>query len=91
MSQEDENRKTGQISETGKSKDTFLQGENTVVPSPMDPASAQGAPPPAKNAIHRFYDKLPVTYKQVDIAVKILVALFIIFLVVGVLKGNGVL
>lgn len=43
----------------------------------------------SKNAVHRLYDKLPFTFKQVDIFVKVMVALMVALLIYGIVKGGG--
>ncbi len=40
------------------------------------------------NPITNLYDKIPVTFKQVDIFVKILIALLAALIVYGVIDGN---
>lgn len=48
-----------------------------------------GAPPQAeKNIVEKFYDKLPFTYKQVDIFVKVLIGVLIVALAAAVLFGR---
>lgn len=44
---------------------------------------------PVKNAKERMYDRIPLTYKTVDIICKILVALFIILMIYLVFMGGG--
>lgn len=65
-------------------------GSAGEVPPQEQPAGAGAAPQPQdnKNAMHRFYDKLPITYKQADLIVKVLVAAFIVVLVVAVVTGG---
>lgn len=41
-----------------------------------------------KNVKETLYDKIPLTYKQVDILVKVLVALLFIALVIGIATGG---
>lgn len=53
--------------------------EETVAPQP---------PQPFKNPIHKLYDKIPLSLKQVDILVGILIAAFIIVLLVGIFGGG---
>ena len=38
-----------------------------------------------------LYDKIPVTLKQLDIFIAVMVGLFIAFFVIGILKGNGII
>ncbi len=55
---------------------------------------AEAAPPPEaakpgpQNAKEQLYDKIPLSYKQVDILVKVLVGVLVVALVVGVLTGS---
>ncbi|MDR2655498.1 MAG: hypothetical protein LBC56_05405 [Oscillospiraceae bacterium] len=54
----------------------------------------QAAPKPGekktfKNDKERLYDKIPLTYKQVDIIVKILLALLAGLLIYGIATGTG--
>jgi len=44
-----------------------------------------------KGAKEHFYDRIPLTTKQLDIIILVLIALFVVFFVIGVLKGNGVI
>lgn len=52
--------------------------------------STPTAPPETKNAVEKLYDKIPVSYRQVDIAVKVLIGAFAAFLLFIVLRGMGV-
>lgn len=45
-------------------------------------------PAPPKDAKESLYDKLPVTYRQVDLFVKILAAAIVLLLIFGFLSGN---
>ena len=38
-----------------------------------------------------LYDKIPVTLKQLDVFIAVMVVLFIAFLTIGILKGNGII
>ncbi len=40
------------------------------------------------NAVTRLYDRLPFSYRQVDIAVKVLIGLTAIVLVYGIITGT---
>lgn len=53
-------------------------------------AEPPAPPPPAdtRGAKERFYDKIPLTYKQVDILVKVLVVVMVGLIIIGVLTGN---
>ena len=44
-----------------------------------------------KGAKENLYDKIPVTLKQLDIIIAVMIALFVAFFVIGVLKGNGIM
>ena len=38
-----------------------------------------------------LYDKLPFTVKQLDIIITVMIVLFIVFFVIGALKGNRII
>lgn len=63
-------------------------------PEPVQPEPAQPEEKDAQeearpgNALTRLYDRLPFSYRHVDIAVKVLIGLIIILLVYGIIKGN---
>lgn len=42
-----------------------------------------------KNSVQKFYDKLPVTYKQVDIFVKIMIGVIAAVLIAGIMAAKG--
>ena len=44
-----------------------------------------------KGAKENLYDKIPLTVKQLDIIIAVMIALFVVFFVIGVLKGNGIM
>ena len=44
-----------------------------------------------KGAKENLYDKIPLTVKQLDIIIAVMIALFVVFFVVGVLKGNKII
>ena len=44
-----------------------------------------------KGAKEHFYDRIPLTTKQLDIIILVLIALFVVFFAIGVLKGNGII
>ena len=44
-----------------------------------------------KGAKENLYDKLPFTIKQLDIVITVMIVLFVVFFVVGALKGNGII
>ena len=48
----------------------------------------QEARPGPQNAKEQFYDKIPLTYRQVDILVKVLIGVLVVALVVGILTGS---
>ena len=43
-----------------------------------------------KGAKENLYDKIPLTVKQLDIIIAVMIVLFIVFFVVGIMKGNGI-
>lgn len=49
----------------------------------------QNAPP--KAAKENVYDKIPLTVKQLDVIIAILLVAFVVFFVIGALKGNGII
>lgn len=74
-----------------KENDTQPQNEASA-PAPSLP---EQSPPPApgkaeadKNAVEKLYDKIPLTYKQVDLIVKVLVGILILLLIVGIATGT---
>lgn len=42
-------------------------------------------------AKEQLYDKIPLTKAQLDIIIVLLVIAFIVFFVIGALKGNGII
>jgi len=48
-------------------------------------------PPLTKGPKENFYDKIPLSKKQLDIIIVILVAALIIFFILGALVGNGII
>jgi len=38
-----------------------------------------------------LYDRIPLTVKQLDIIIMVMISLFVVFFVIGVLKGNGII
>ena len=44
-----------------------------------------------KGAKENLYDKIPLTVRQLDIIILMMIALFIVFFVAGVLKGNRII
>ena len=44
-----------------------------------------------KGPKERFYDKIPLTVKQLDLIIICLAAAFVIFFILGVLAGKGIL
>ena len=47
--------------------------------------------PIVKGKKEELYDKIPLTKKQLDIIIVILIAAIVLFLVFGALIGNGIL
>lgn len=43
---------------------------------------------PRENAMTKLYDKLPFTLRQVDIFVKVMLALILCVLAFGIIRGN---
>lgn len=41
------------------------------------------------NAVTKLYDKLPFTYRQVDIFVKVMFGLILVLIVVGIILGRN--
>ena len=44
-----------------------------------------------KGAKEKLYDRIPLTLKQLDIIILMMIALFVVFFVIGVLKGNRII
>jgi len=54
------------------------------------PEAAEAHKPPAKNYTKEgIYDKIPLTKKQLDVIIVVLIVAIVVFLVLGILKGNG--
>ena len=49
------------------------------------------AQPPRKGSKEWVYDKIPISVKQLDIIIVVLIAALIVFFVLGALKGNGII
>ena len=43
-----------------------------------------------KGVKENLYDKIPLSVKQLDIIITVMIVLFIVFFVIGILKGNGI-
>ena len=41
-----------------------------------------------KGAKENLYDRIPLTLKQLDIIIAVMIALFVVFFVIGVLRGK---
>lgn len=61
-----------------------------ATPNAAPPAPAPKKPESQKNPVERLYDKIPLTYKQVDMIVKVLIAILAIVLIIGVATGRGI-
>lgn len=61
------------------------QEKNTSTP---DNNEAKKSEKPEGNAITKLYDKLPFTYKQVDIFVKVMIIVIVALVIFGAVKGN---
>jgi hypothetical protein len=48
-------------------------------------------PPDNKGAKEHIYDSIPLSKKQLNIIIVVLIVAIIVFFVIGVLMGNGVL
>lgn len=46
---------------------------------------------PVKNAKERLYDKIPLTKKQLDVIIAVLIVAFVVVFILGALKGNGLI
>ena len=44
-----------------------------------------------KGAKENLYDKIPLTLKQLDIIIVVMLVLFVVVFILGVLKGNGII
>ena len=73
--------------------DSAVQPGETAAPeqgtpeSPAQPPDGE-KPAPPKNMKEQLYDKIPLTFKQADILVKVLLALFAVMLIIAVLTGG---
>ncbi|MDO4566854.1 MAG: hypothetical protein Q4B42_05930 [Oscillospiraceae bacterium] len=45
--------------------------------------------PDFKNTKERLYDKIPLSVKQLDVILVILAILFVVFFVLGIVRGQG--
>ena len=65
----------------------------TNEPSDVNETSEiEQTPPEAqKNAKERLYDKIPLTVKQLNVIIAILIVALVTFLVIGTLLGNGII
>ncbi len=78
--------------------DAAGQADESAMPEDALPAEATpdgtaqppdgGAPTPPKNMKEQLYDKIPLTFRQADILVKVLLALFVVMLIIAVLTGG---
>lgn len=64
----------------------------TPTEEPADDPEAADVPPRPKRPIERFYDKFEgIPLRALDIFIGICIAAFIILVVVGYLKGHGII
>lgn len=71
--------------------DAAGRADESAAPEDTLPAEAAPdgeAPAPPKNMKERLYDKIPLTFRQADILVKVLLALFVVVLIIAVLTGG---
>ncbi len=96
LQQEDQ---TIPLAEAGKDEQDMITAETSTEGSDMalevtstdghsNMASDTGPP---KGLKENLYDKIPLTVKQLDIIIILLILAFIFFFVVGALKGRGIL
>lgn len=70
--------------------------QTNELPAPKTPAQEDAPQAPQKNtgppksAKEELYDKIPLSYKQVDIIVKVLLAVLGILVIIGVITGSGI-
>lgn len=58
----------------------------------VEQASEKSQPKvPGKGFKENLYDKIPLTVKQLDIIIFLLLVAFVVFFIIGALKGNGIL
>lgn len=62
--------------------------ENAQTDNQVSLPSENVSAPKPQNAKERFYEKLPFSYRQVDIFVKVMIALIAVVLLVGVLAST---
>ena len=56
--------------------------------TPPEAAAPETPPPENKTGIQRLYDKIPLTFRQADILVKVLIGLFVLVLIIGIATGS---
>ena len=47
--------------------------------------------PNFKNPKEKLYDKISLNVKQLDIIIAVLIGMLVVALIVGILKGNGII
>ena len=55
----------------------------------VQPEEISSAPPGPQNSKERFYDKIPVTVRQLDIFIGLCIAAFVLVVLIGALQGQG--
>ena len=67
----------------------LIQREQALEQQSVQPEEASSAPPGPQNAKERFYDKIPVTVRQLDIFIGLCIAAFVLVVLIGALQGQG--
>lgn len=67
------------------------KGRNTAETSTDGQSIKEAETGPTKGLKENLYDKIPLTVKQLDIIIILLILAFIFFFVFGALKGRGIL
>lgn len=55
---------------------------------PQEPETPPDKPEAKAPLKETLYDKIPLTYRQVDILVKVMIGVIVVLLVVGTIMGN---
>ncbi|WP_312644310.1 hypothetical protein [Hydrogenoanaerobacterium sp.] len=62
--------------------------ENTPKPEEQEDGGRATSGPEFKNAKERFYDKIPVSVQTLDIIIKLLIAVVVVTVVLGIVAGR---
>jgi len=82
---------TEQSKQNGQNDNNEQSKQNENNAKKQDEDKNDNQTPAEKGTKESFYDKIPITKKQLDIIIAILFAALIIFLVFGTLIGNRII